>query len=204
MFAAALYGFMTLFFAHTMREKAYLRMCPYVRFQSVVFNKDTLIIFYDAGRDEPRGTRKRTANEKDSGLGDYINRTMYVQVYPVGIDIRNGLQYRCIGCMVCIDACDGIMDEVGYERGLTRYTTEDTLKHEYPENDIEKRLRHPRVVGYSAVLLVIVIAFPVGVSTRKMIEVDIPKDRGVMIRRNNQDWLGNAYNLCIIDDNENE
>ncbi|MDU8023777.1 MAG: 4Fe-4S dicluster domain-containing protein, partial [Neisseria sp.] len=204
MFAAAFYGFMTFFFAHIMREKVCLHMCPYARFQSAMFDKDTLIISYDSERGEPRGARKKTANKEDSGLGDCINCTMCVQVCPVGIDIRNGLQYQCIGCAACIDACDEIMDKMGYERGLIRYTTEGALEHEYPESDIKKRLKRPRVAGYGAVLLVVIIAFLVGISTRKMVEVDILKDRGVMVRENSQGWLENAYNLRIINNSENE
>ena len=144
------------------------------------------------------------ANKEDSGLGDCINCTMCVQVCPVGIDIRDGLQYQCIGCAACIDACDEIMDKMGYERGLIRYTTEGALEHEYPESDIKKRLKRPRVAGYGAVLLVVIIAFLVGISTRKMVEVDILKDRGVMVRENSQGWLENAYNLRIINNSENE
>lgn len=179
-------------------------MCPYARFQSAMFDKDTLIISYDTERGEPRGARKKTANKEDSGLGDCINCTMCVQVCPVGIDIRDGLQYQCIGCAACIDACDEIMDKMGYERGLIRYTTEGALEHEYPESDIKKRLKRPRVAGYGAVLLVVIIAFLVGISTRKMVEVDILKDRGVMVRENSQGWLENAYNLRIINNSENE
>ena len=164
MFAAAFYGFMTFFFAHIMREKVCLHMCPYARFQSAMFDKDTLIISYDTERGEPRGARKKTANKEDSGLGD----------------------------------------KMGYERGLIRYTTEGALEHEYPESDIKKRLKRPRVAGYGAVLLVVIIAFLVGISTRKMVEVDILKDRGVMVRENSQGWLENAYNLRIINNSENE
>ena len=204
MFAAAFYGFMTFFFAHVMREKVCLHMCPYARFQSAMFDKDTLIISYDTERGEPRGARKKTANKEDSGLGDCINCTMCVQVCPVGIDIRDGLQYQCIGCAACIDACDEIMDKMGYPRGLIRYTTEGALEHEYPESDIKKRLKRPRVAGYGAVLLVVIIAFLVGLSTRKMVEVDILKDRGVMVRENSKGWLENAYNLRIINNSENE
>jgi len=204
MFAAAFYGFMTFFFAHVMREKVCLHMCPYARFQSAMFDKDTLIISYDTERGEPRGARKKTANKEDSGLGDCINCTMCVQVCPVGIDIRNGLQYQCIGCAACIDACDEIMDKMGYPRGLIRYTTEGALEHEYPESDIKKRLKRPRVAGYGAVLLVVIAAFLVGISTRKMVAVDILKDRGVMVRENSKGWLENAYNLRIINNSERE
>ena len=201
---AAFYGFVTWLFGHIMREQVCLHMCPYARFQSAMFDHDTLVISYDEERGEPRGARKKTANKEDSGLGDCINCTMCVQVCPVGIDIRDGLQYQCIGCAACIDACDEIMDKMGYPRGLIRYTTEGALEHEYPESDIKKRLKRPRVAGYGAVLLVVIIAFLVGLSTRKMVEVDILKDRGVMVRENSKGWLENAYNLRIINNSENE
>lgn len=204
MFAAAFYGFVTFFFAHIMREKVCLHMCPYARFQSAMFDKDTLIISYDAERGEPRGARKKTATKEETQLGDCINCAMCVQVCPVGIDIRNGLQYQCIGCAACIDACDEIMDKMNYPRGLIRYTTEGALEHEYTEKDIKKRLLRPRVAGYGAVLAVVVIAFLVGISFRKMVEVDILKDRGVMVRENSKGWLENAYNLRIINNSEHD
>ena len=201
---AAFYGFVTWLFGHIMREQVCLHMCPYARFQSAMFDHDTLVISYDEERGEPRGARKKTANKEESGLGDCINCTMCVQVCPVGIDIRNGLQYQCIGCAACIDACDEIMDKMGYPRGLIRYTTEGALEHEYPESDIKKRLKRPRVAGYGAVLLVVIAAFLVGISTRKMVAVDILKDRGVMVRENSKGWLENAYNLRIINNSERE
>ncbi|WP_165089162.1 cytochrome c oxidase accessory protein CcoG [Neisseria yangbaofengii] len=201
-FAAAFYGFMTFFMAHIMREKVCLHMCPYARFQSAMFDKDTLIISYDYERGEPRGARKKSVSREETPLGDCINCNMCVQVCPVGIDIRDGLQYQCIGCAACIDACDEIMDKMSYPRGLIRYTTEGALEHEYPESDIKKRLKRPRVAGYGAVLAIVIIAFITGISTRKMVEVDILKDRGVMVRENNQGWLENAYNLRIINNSE--
>ncbi|MDO4997815.1 MAG: cytochrome c oxidase accessory protein CcoG [Neisseria sp.] len=203
MFAAAFYGFMTWLFGHQMREQVCLHMCPYARFQSAMFDKDTLVISYDTERGEPRGARKKTA-EKSDNLGDCINCTMCVQVCPVGIDIRDGLQYECIGCAACIDACDEIMDKMNYPRGLIRYTTESALNHEYADKDIKKRLFRPRVMGYGAVLFVAVIALLWGVSTRETLHVDIIKDRGVMVRENNRGWLENAYNLRIINNSESE
>ncbi|WP_373817146.1 cytochrome c oxidase accessory protein CcoG [Neisseria dentiae] len=204
LFAAAFYGFMTWLFAHQMREQVCLHMCPYARFQSAMFDKDTLIISYDAERGEPRGARKKTASKEETNLGDCINCTMCVQVCPVGIDIRDGLQYQCIGCAACIDACDEIMDKMNYPRGLIRYTTESVLAHEYADKDIKKRLLRPRVIGYGTVLFAAVIAMITGISTRETLSVDIIKDRGVMVRENNQGWLENAYNLRIINDSENE
>ena len=202
MFAAAFYAFMTFLLAHIMREKVCLHMCPYARFQSAMFDKDTLIISYDAERGEPRGARKKTADKEAERLGDCINCTMCVQVCPVGIDIRDGLQYQCIGCAACIDACDEIMDKMNYPRGLIRYTTEGALKHEYPESAIKSRLKRPRVLGYGLVLAVVVTAFFVGLLNRPLMEVDILKDRGVMVRENTNGWLENAYNLRIINNSE--
>ena len=121
------YGFATYGNAGWMREQVCTYMCPYARFQSAMFDKDTLVISYDEKRGEPRGARKRTADLKDNNLGSCVDCTMCVQVCPTGIDIRDGLQYQCIGCAACIDICDDVMDKMGYEKGLIRYTTENTL-----------------------------------------------------------------------------
>ncbi|EGV35992.1 cytochrome c oxidase accessory protein CcoG [Neisseria weaveri] len=204
LFTAAFYGFMTWFMGHMMREQVCKYMCPYARFQSAMFDRDTLIISYDVERGEPRGARKKNANKEETQLGDCINCTMCVQVCPVGIDIRDGLQYECIGCAACIDACDEIMDKMNYPRGLIRYTTEAALEHEYPEKAIKRRLLRPRVLGYGSVLMLVVIAWLIGIATRATLEVDIIKDRGVMVRENNKGWLENAYNLRIVNASEDE
>ena len=204
LFAAAFYGFVTWLFAHQMREQVCKHMCPYARFQSAMFDPDTLVISYDTERGEPRGARKKNVGRDETDLGDCINCTMCVQVCPVGIDIRDGLQYECIGCAACIDACDDIMDKMGYPRGLIRYTTENVLEHKYGDGDIKKQLLRPRVIGYGAVLAVVVTAFLVGVATRQTLRVDIIKDRGVMVRENSKGWLENAYNLRIINNSEKE
>ena len=155
------------------------------------------MISYDEERGEPRGARKKTAERGEDGIGDCINCTMCVQVCPVGIDIRDGLQYQCIGCAACIDACDEVMDKMGYPRGLIRYTTEAVLKHEYTDQDIKKRLLRPKVVGYGGVLLAAVIGLAVGIATRQTMQIDVIKDRGVMVRENTQGLLENSYNLSI-------
>ena len=204
LFAAAFYGFVTWLFAHQMREQVCKHMCPYARFQSAMFDPDTLVISYDTERGEPRGARKKNVGRDETDLGDCINCTMCVQVCPVGIDIRDGLQYECIGCAACIDACDDIMDKMGYPRGLIRYTTENVLEHKYGDKDIKKQLLRPRVIGYGAVLAAAVTAFLVGVATRQTLRVDIIKDRGVMVRENSKGWLENAYNLRIINNSEKE
>ena len=187
---AAFYGFVTWLFGHIMREQVCLHMCPYARFQSAMFDHDTLVISYDEERGEPRGARKKTAERGEGGIGDCINCTMCVQVCPVGIDIRDGLQYQCIGC-------DEVMDKMGYPRGLIRYTTEAVLKHEYTDQDIKKRLLRPKVVGYGGVLLAAIIGLAVGIATRQTMQIDVIKDRGVMVRENTQGLLENSYNLSI-------
>ena len=194
---AVFYGFVTWLFGHIMREKVCLHMCPYARFQSAMFDHDTLVISYDAERGEPRGARKKTAAKEETNLGDCINCTMCVQVCPTGIDIRDGLQYQCIGCAACIDACDEVMDKMGYPRGLIRYTTEAVLKHEYTDADVKKRLLRPKVAGYGAVLLLAVIGLFAGLATRQTVRVDVIKDRGVMVRENKDGLLENAYTLSI-------
>ena len=202
LFAAAFYGFVTWLFAHQMREQVCKYMCPYARFQSAMFDHDTLVISYDTERGEPRGARKKTAAKEETSLGDCINCTMCVQVCPVGIDIRDGLQYECIGCAACIDACDDIMDKMGYERGLIRYTTEAVLNHDYTDKDIKKRLLRPKVVGYGSILLAAAIGLVIGVATRQTLNVDIVKDRGVMVRENKQGLLENTYSLKITNASE--
>lgn len=204
-FAAAFYGFVTFFMAHIMREQVCKYMCPYARFQSAMFDHDTLIISYDEERGEPRGARKKNLTEDQlSDMGDCINCTQCVQVCPVGIDIRDGLQYECIGCAACIDACDEIMDKMNYPRGLIRYTTEAALKKEYSERDFKKRLLRPKVTGYGFILLVVLIGLIFSLAHRDTIRVDIIKDRGVMVRENNEGMLENLYNLRVINADDKE
>jgi cytochrome c oxidase accessory protein FixG len=121
------YGFATYGNAGWMREQVCKYMCPYARFQSAMFDKDTLIISYDPARGDPRGSRSRKADPKALGLGDCIDCLLCVQVCPTGIDIRKGLQYECIGCAACIDVCDGVMDKMNYPRGLIRYATQNSM-----------------------------------------------------------------------------
>ncbi len=105
------YGGATYVNAGFMREQVCKYMCPYARFQSAMFDQDTLIITYDEKRGEPRGARKKGSDHRAAGLGDCVDCTVCVQVCPTGIDIRKGLQYECIACAACIDACDEVMDE---------------------------------------------------------------------------------------------
>lgn len=199
---AFVYGLVTWLFGHQMREQVCLHMCPYARFQSAMFDHDTLIISYDAERGEPRGARKKNASADDKPLGDCINCTACVQVCPVGIDIRDGLQYQCIGCAACIDACNEIMDKMGYARGLIRYTTEGVLKKDYTDADIKKRLLRPKVALYGAALVLAVVGLLTFALTRDTLNVDVMKDRAVMVRSNKQGLLENTYRLRFTNANE--
>ena len=140
------YGFATYGNAGYMREQVCKYMCPYARFQSAMFDKDTLIISYDEKRGEPRGSRKRGVDPQKLELGHCIDCTLCVQVCPTGIDIREGLQYECIACAACIDACDSVMDKMDYPRGLVRYSTEHAMKKARP-GSCAARLRVRRVVA---------------------------------------------------------
>ncbi|CRM77291.1 cytochrome c oxidase accessory protein CcoG [Pseudomonas salomonii] len=174
-----------------LREAVCMHMCPYARFQSVMFDKDTLTISYDAARGESRGPRKREANPAQVGLGDCIDCQLCVQVCPTGIDIRDGLQMECIGCAACIDACDSIMVKMGYPRGLVSYTSEHQLQGG------KTHLLRPRLIGYSAVLLVMIAALVVALIERPMVSLDVTKDRG-MFRENSQGLIENIYSLKVI------
>lgn len=174
-----------------LREAVCMHMCPYARFQSVMFDKDTLTISYDTARGESRGPRKRETKPAEVGLGDCIDCQLCVQVCPTGIDIRDGLQMECIGCAACIDACDSIMDKMGYARGLVSYTSEHQLQGG------KTHLLRPRLIGYSAVLLVMIAALVVALVERPMVSLDVTKDRG-MFRENAQGQIENIYSLKVI------
>ena len=174
-----------------LREAVCMHMCPYARFQSVMFDKDTLTISYDTARGETRGPRKREVKPADVGLGDCIDCQLCVQVCPTGIDIRDGLQMECIGCAACIDACDSIMDKMGYARGLVSYTSEHQLQGG------KTHLLRPRLIGYSAVLLVMIAALVVALVERPMVSLDVTKDRG-LFRENAQGLIENIYSLKVI------
>ncbi len=189
------YGFATYGNAGWLREQVCKYMCPYARFQSAMFDADTLIISYDEERGEPRGARRKYA--LDTGLGDCIDCTMCVQVCPTGIDIRKGLQYECIGCAACVDACDEVMVKIGKPKGLVRYTTENSLKHRYPESDFWSHIRRPRVLLYSSVLLLITLATVLSLLLRQPLKLDVNRDRGTLSRETSDGMIENSYQLKL-------
>ncbi len=174
-----------------LREQVCIYMCPYARFQSVMFDQDTLIVSYDPRRGEKRGPRKKDADYKAQGLGDCIDCKMCVQVCPTGIDIRDGLQIECIGCAACIDACDDIMDKMNYPKGLISYTTEHNLSGR------KTRLLRPRLIGYAVALVAMIGLFAWAVATRPLVELDVLKDR-VLFRENERGYIENVYTLKIM------
>jgi len=174
-----------------LREKVCRDMCPYSRFQSVMFDRDTLTIAYDAARGEPRGARRKDSDARAQGLGDCIDCTLCVQVCPTGIDIRDGLQLDCISCGACIDACDSVMDKMGYARGLVRYSSERALEGG------QTRLLRPRLVGYATALVVMIGAFIWALDARPLLSLDVTRDR-TLYRENMQGQIENMYSLKLI------
>jgi cytochrome c oxidase accessory protein FixG len=185
------YSFATYGNAGFLREQVCKYMCPYARFQSAMFDKDTLIISYDPERGEPRGGRRKKDNPAEKGLGDCINCTLCVQVCPTGIDIRNGLQYECIACAACIDVCDQVMDKMEYPRGLIRYTTEHTLKHK------TKHVIRPRIIIYGVLLIAILGGTIWSMTHRVPLRADLIRDRNALYRELPGNLVENVYTLKI-------
>jgi len=186
------YGFATYGNAGWMREQVCIYMCPYARFQSAMFDQNTLVISYDSRRGEARGARKRDSDYQASGLGDCIDCTICVQVCPTGIDIRDGLQYECIACAACIDSCDDVMDRMGYPRGLIRYTTQNAV-----DGNPSKVLR-PRILVYAAILAGIFAVFMWAVANRMPLDLDVIRDRNALYRENAEGLVENVYTLRIV------
>ena len=195
------YGFATYGNAGWMREQVCEYMCPYARFQSVMFDGDTLVITYDAARGEPRGSRSRKADPRAEGLGDCVDCGICVQVCPTGIDIRRGLQYECIGCAACIDGCDQVMDRMGYPRGLVRYTTQNALAGGQSRVSSLHVFR-PRILVYTALLSVIIVAVFAALFLRSPLKVDVIRDRATLVRETRDGLLENVYRLQIMNPDE--
>ncbi|MBS0578224.1 MAG: cytochrome c oxidase accessory protein CcoG [Proteobacteria bacterium] len=187
-----LYSLATYGNAGFLREQVCKYMCPYARFQSAMFDRSTLIIAYDQQRGEPRGARRRGVAARAQGLGDCVDCTLCVQVCPTGIDIRKGLQYECIACGACIDACDQVMDRLGSSRGLIRYTTEDT------ERGFAVRIVRPRTMVYAALLLGLSGYLAYSLTTRMPLIVDVIRDRNALYREVQGTQIENTYALKVI------
>ena len=167
------------------REQLCIVICPYGRFQSALIDDDTLNVAYDYGRGNPPGS------VKNPEAGDCIDCRRCVQVCPTGIDIRDGVQLECIGCALCIDACDEVMEKMNYPKGLIRYTTENEL-----EGKTSKLLR-PRTFGYGAVLILMISAVIFTIATRVPAKMDVLRDRGALFSFNGEGRVENSYTVKI-------
>lgn len=192
------FAFCTYGNAGWMREIMCLHMCPYARFQSAMFDKDTITVSYDAGRGESRGARSRKQDHKALGLGDCIDCSLCVQVCPTGIDIRNGLQYECINCGACVDACDGVMEKMNYPKGLIRYTTE----HELSGKKVH--FVRGKLIGYATLLVIMSSLLLFEVMTRLPVSMDIIRDRNELARENFNGEIENVYTLKILNKSQTD
>jgi cytochrome c oxidase accessory protein FixG len=181
-----------------MREQVCKYMCPYARFQSAMFDKDTLIVTYDAARGEPRGARSKKADPAALGLGSCVDCSLCVQVCPTGIDIRKGLQYECIGCGACADVCDTVMDKVGYPRGLVKYSTENAMTHGWSKEQTWRRVFRPRVILYLGILGLVVVTLFTSLALRKPFKVDVVRDRASLARIVSGGQIENVYRIQIM------
>lgn len=172
------------------REQACTIVCPYGRLQGVLLDQDSIVIAYDHVRGEPRGKIKK--NEDVSALGDCIDCHLCVDVCPTGIDIRNGIQLECVNCTACIDACDNVMDKVSRPRGLIRY---DSL------NGITKKIKFrftPRMMGYSAVLIVLLSVLTFLLVTRSDFSINVLRTPGLLFQEQPGEIVSNLYDLNIV------
>jgi len=186
------YSFATYGNAGILREQVCKYMCPYARFQSAMFDKDTLVIAYDEARGEPRGGRRKTDNPEEKGLGDCIGCTLCVQVCPTGIDIREGLQIECIACAACIDVCDQVMDKMDYKKGLISYTTEHKL------SGAESHVFRPRIFVYLILLLTLIAGVLWSINNRVLLRADLLRDRNALYRELPDNRVENVYTLKLI------
>ncbi len=199
------YGFATYGNAGWMREQVCKYMCPYARFQSAMFDRDTMIVSYDPDRGETRGSRPRKLTQTEyqaTGLGDCIDCGLCVQVCPTGIDIREGLQYECIGCAACVDVCDSIMDKMQYPRGLIRFSTQNGMQQKLSFGAMIRRTLRPRILIYAILLTVLCAGLLVSLTVRKPFRVDVVRDRGSLARIVQQGKLENVYRLQIMNATE--
>ena len=186
------YSFATYGNAGFMREQVCKYMCPYARFQSAMFDSDTLIVAYHPERGEPRGSRRRSVEPNTVGLGDCIDCNVCVQVCPTGIDIRDGLQYECIACSACIDGCNEIMDKMGYPRDLISYTTENSALGQ------KQHIVRPRILVYAAILLVLCGLLVTHIVQRVPLDLDVIRDRNTLYRETRDGLIENVYTLKIL------
>ncbi len=191
-FWIVLYSLATYGNAGFLREQVCKYMCPYARFQSAMFDRNTLIVSYDQARGEPRGGRRRGVDGASLGLGDCVDCNLCVQACPTGIDIRAGLQYECIACASCIDACDAVMDKMAYPRGLIRYTTQNALEGK------TSRILRVRTLVYGLLLAGLFGGFVAALVSRAPVSLDVIRDRNALYRELAGNEIENVYILKVL------
>ncbi|MCA1766966.1 MAG: cytochrome c oxidase accessory protein CcoG, partial [Idiomarina sp.] len=201
-FSVLFFTFCTYGNAGYMREIMCTHMCPYARFQSAMFDKDTYTVSYDAERGEPRGPRSRKVDPAEKGLGHCIDCYMCVQVCPTGIDIRNGLQYECIDCGACIDACNDVMDKMNYPKGLIRFTTERNLA----AKDKKQKTNPWRMksLGYFIMVVAVTAVLVWDIASRVPLEVDVLRDRNQLFRENIEGQIENVFTLKLVNKSQQD
>jgi cytochrome c oxidase accessory protein FixG len=193
----------TYFAAGYMREQICTYVCPYGRFQSVMYDPETLAVHYDARRGEGRLGRAsarsglRTLEERHAkGNGDCIDCKLCVQVCPTGIDIREGLQYKCISCGLCIDACNGIMDSMGFPRGLIRYDSEANLAQPEPARP-RLHWKRLKVVGYGVSIVLMLAYLVFSISARSSFEGAVTQVRQPLFVVLSNGDIRNRYQIRV-------
>jgi len=190
----------TLVMAGLAREQVCTYMCPYARFQSAMFDKDTVVVAYDSIRGERKKGRLKPDKKNlpakyriDENVGDCIDCGYCVQVCPVGIDIRDGMQYQCITCALCIDACNNVMDAVKYPRGLISYTSESNI-----EGKKGIAWLKPRNLGYAAIILLASISLAYSIITRAQIELHVKQVRQPLYIQLSDGYIQNRYDIKVF------
>lgn len=183
--------FSAVFFAvySYFREQACIVVCPYGRLQSVLMDKNSMIVAYDYKRGEPRGPIKKG---EEQVKGDCIDCHACVKVCPTGIDIRNGLQMECVACTACIDACDNIMDHIHKPKGLIRYASENSIATGEPLHFTT------RMKLYTGLLLVVLAVLSILLMTRKDVDPTIMRTPGQLFQERGNDSISNLYNIKVV------
>lgn len=186
------------------REQVCTYMCPYARFQSAMFDSDTVIVAYDSIRGEGANGSHKPSKElikrekrQEKGYGDCVDCGYCVQVCPTGIDIRNGLQYQCTSCALCIDACNTIMTSVGYPKGLIRYSSENEAQGK------KTQIVKPKTIGYSLILVFVATALVWGLNARSAIELSVRQVRQPLFVVLSNGDIQNRYQLKINNKTDN-
>ncbi|MEO1766985.1 cytochrome c oxidase accessory protein CcoG [Thiobacter aerophilum] len=185
------------------REQICMYVCPYARFQSVMYDPETLVVTYDEKRGDGRMGRaplrpgaKTREERRAKGYGDCIDCTLCVQVCPVGIDIRNGLQYPCISCGLCIDACDGVMDSIGFPRGLIRYDCEVNIKSPAPGKP-HLHWKRLKVIGYGLAVVVMSALLVHSIANRSDLEQAVTQVRQPLYVVLSDGQIRNRYQIRL-------